>query len=473
MKHVILSLVKGMMFLLMWTSSVCLSAQTVTVKGMITDAEGESLIGVSVMIQGTSTGTVTDSEGNFILTNVPSDAILEISYVGMVSQIVALDGRTTLEIVLQEDVETLEEVVVVGYGVQKKVNVTGAVDVISDEKLKNRQSPNVSQLLQGAAPGLNLSIGNNYGFQPGATMDVTIRGMGSLNGGSPLILIDGSPGDMNLLNPEDIETISILKDASSSAIYGARAPYGVILITTKKGNRKEKVTINLSSNLMIENPMPLPTMLDSWTHARVLNEAGRNGGGSPIGNETIDRMIAFQNKDWDYLRESMPNWPEGATNFGAYPEGNVWNNANLNYANTNWWDIYFGSAINHKHNLSISGGAERSSYYLSLGYLNQNSVIQYGTDYYNRFNLMGKFEFDITDWWSVSYEPRYSNSVRERPNMTQAETGDYDHMFRHLLRSYPWTPMTINLSSRNIITQTIHFLPGMKEELSVKSGDTR
>ncbi|SFS76581.1 TonB-linked outer membrane protein, SusC/RagA family [Porphyromonadaceae bacterium NLAE-zl-C104] len=411
-----------------------------TLIGTVTDEYGEPIIGANIIEKGTTNGTVTDIDGKFNIT-VSDGAVLLFSYIGYKNVEIPVEDQTIINVQLQEDSEILDEVVVVGYGVQKKVNVTGAVDVISDEKLKNRQSPNVSQLLQGTAPGLNLSIGNNYGFQPGATMDVTIRGMGSLNGGSPLILIDGSPGDMNLLNPEDIETISILKDASSSAIYGARAPYGVILITTKKGNRKEKISINFSSNLMIESPMPLPTMLDSWKHARVLNEAGRNGGGSPIGNETIDRMIAFQNEDWDYLRESMPNWPEGATNFGAYPEGNVWNNANLNYANTNWWDIYFGSAINHKHNLSISGGAERSSYYLSLGYLNQNSVIQYGTDYYNRFNLMGKFEFDITDWWSVSYEPRYSNSVRERPNMTQAEAGDYDHMFRHLLRSYPWTPM--------------------------------
>lgn len=441
MKNLKSIILKGIMLIPLLTFTIVIYAQSIAVSGTVIDENKEPLVGVTVQLMGTGIGTVTDIDGNFKLPTIPTDGNLEVSYVGMHSQIIKVDGRSTINIVLKQDTELLDELVVVGYGVQKKVNVTGAVDVITDEKLKNRQSPTVSQLLQGAAPGLDLSIGNNYGFQPGASMNVTIRGMGSLNGGSPLILIDGSPGDMNLINPEDIESISILKDAASSAIYGARAPYGVILITTKKGSRNEKISINLSSNLMIETPMPMPTMPDSWTWARVLNEAGRNGGGSPLGNQTIDRMVAFQNEDWDFLRESMTYWPEGATNFGAYPEGNIWNNANLNYANTDWWDIYFGSAINQKHNLSLSGGSDRSSYYLSLGSLDQNSVIQFGTDYYKRLNIMGKFDFDITDWWTVSYEPRYSNSVRERPNMTQKEVGDYDHMFRHLLRAYPWTPM--------------------------------
>lgn len=441
MKINFLNLSKMIMIAVLWSLSTYIIAQNITVTGKVTDQLNEELIGVTIQIPGTNIGTVTDMEGKFELTNVPQNAILEISYVGMESQNVEVNGRTTVNVIMSPDSELLEEVVVVGYGVQKKANVTGAVDIISDEKLKNRQSPNVSQLLQGAAPGLNFSIGNNYGFQPGATMDITIRGMGSLNGGNPLVLIDGSPGDMNLLNPEDIESISILKDAASSAIYGARAPYGVILITTKRGDRNEKIQINFTSDLILQTPAQLPKMADSWTHARILNEAGRNGGGSPISNATIDRMVAFQNNDWTYIQNSIPNWPEGATNFGAFPEGNVWNSANLNYANTDWWDIYFGNAINHKQNLSFSGGSNKSSYYLSVGYLNQNSVLQFGTDYYNRFNITGKFDFDITDWWSISYEPRYSNSVRERPNMAQGEAGDYDHMFRHLLRAYPWTPM--------------------------------
>ena len=438
--HIILSTIEKSLVTAETPSANIAQQQRKTITGTVVDGVGIPIIGANIVESGTTNGTVTDVDGRFSL-SVNDNAVIRISYIGYLEQDVSTAGRISFDVTLQEDMKALDELVVVGYGTQKKVNLTGAVDVISSDVLQNRQSPNVSQLLQGAAPGLNLSIGNNYGFQPGAAMNISIRGMGSLNGGSPYILIDGSPGDINLLNPEDVESISILKDAASSAIYGARAPYGVILITTKKGKRQEKISINLTSNLIIETPMPLPTMPDSWMWARILNEAGDNGGGGPIGNETIDRMIAFQNKDWDFLRRSMPDWPEGATNFGAFPEGNVWNGANLNYANTNWWDIYFGSSLNHKHNLSLSGGTDKSSYYLSLGYIKQNSVIQFGTDYYKRANIMGKFEFAIADWWDISYEPRYSNSVRERPNMTQAEAGDYDHMFRHLLRSYPWTPL--------------------------------
>lgn len=418
-----------------------IAAQQKTVSGKITDDFGLPLPGVTIVIKGTIQGTVTNADGNYSLSNILEDATLVFSFVGMKTKEVLVGNQTSINVTLEVDAIGIEEVVAIGYGTQKKINLTGAVDVISNEKLASRQAPNVSQLLQGLAPSLNFSINNNYGFQPGAAMNITIRGMGSLNGGSPYILIDGVPGDINLLNPEDIESISVLKDAAASAIYGARAPYGVILVTTKTGDKNEKISVKFSSNLMINTPMPLPEMADSYTWARVLNEAGTNAGGRPISDATVDRMIAFQNEDWDYLKQSMPDWPEGATNFGAYPQGNVWNGANLNYANTNWWDIYYGNSVNHKENLSVSGGTEKASYYLSLGYIKQNSVIQFGTDFNERANVMGKFEFAISDWWDVIYEPRFSKNTRERPNMTQRESGDYDHMLRHMLRAYPWTPI--------------------------------
>ena len=177
-------------------------------------------------------------------------------------------------------------------------------------------------------------------------MNISIRGMGSLNGGSPYVVIDGFPGDLNNLNPEDIESVSVLKDAAASAIYGARAPYGVILVTTKKGKKNEKVSVSYTGNLIVKTAQKLPESLDSYTWTRILNEAGDNMGGHPFSNETIDRVIAYQKGDFEYIRNSIPDWPEGATIFGAMPEGNVWNNANLNYANTDWWDIYFGNSVN-------------------------------------------------------------------------------------------------------------------------------
>lgn len=275
---------------------------TKTITGKVVTTSGEPLPGVSVVIPGTTQGTVTDVDGNFSL-RVPTETqTLQFSFIGMKTQSVDISGRDSVSIVMEEEAIGLEEVVAVGYGTQKKVNLTGAVDVVSNEKLSNRQSPTVSQLLQGVSPGLDLSINNQYGFEPGAKMNINIRGVGSLNGGQPYILIDGVPGDINNLNPEDIESISVLKDAAASAIYGARAAYGVILVTTKKGEKNIKLRATYSGNVFVNTPQPLPTPLDSYTWVRVLNEAGVNRGGRPFSDATVDRIIAFQNEDWDYLK---------------------------------------------------------------------------------------------------------------------------------------------------------------------------
>src|SRR5690606_22497167 len=221
-----------------------------SVTGMVSDVEGEALIGVNIRVKGTNKGTSTDLEGQFVLNDIDENATLVVSYIGYETQEVSVSGETSLSITLVTDSQLLDEVVVVGYGTMKKINLTGAVDVITNENIENRQSSTVSQILQGQAPGLNFSVGAN-GFEPGASMNIDIRGMGSLNGGSPFVVIDGFPGSMDRLNPNDIESISVLKDAAASAIYGARAPYGVILITTKSGKKNEKLSISYSGNMSI------------------------------------------------------------------------------------------------------------------------------------------------------------------------------------------------------------------------------
>ncbi len=411
----------------------------INVRGKVTDTENEPLIGVSIIVKGTNRGNVTDLDGNFSIDNISASDILMFSYIGYITQEVQINGRQTIDIILKQDIRAIEEVVVVGYGTQKKVNLSGAVDVIGSEQLVERQAATVSQLLQGLAPGFNFDVDNQGGFQPGAEMKMTVRGMGSLNGGEPYVLIDGFPGDINNLNPEDIASISVLKDAAASAIYGARAPYGVVIVSTKRGQKNEKIRVNYSGNLIINTPQKLPQMLDSYTWARVLNEAGDNRGGHPISDETIDRIIAYQNQDWDYLKNSMKDWPEGATIFGAYPDGNIWNSANLNYANTDWWDIYFGNSVNQKHDVSVQGGADRVSYYFSAGYMDQKSVLNYGKDKFTRMNVMGKVDVAITKWWDFSWESRFARKYREKPNMTKE--GDYSFMYRHISRAYPITPL--------------------------------
>ena len=185
-------------------------------KGAVKDQSGEPVIGANVVVKGTTNGTVTDVDGNFTL-EVSNTDVLLVSFIGYMTREIPVKERNILNINLIEDTKSLDEVVVVGYGTQKKVNLTGAVNVISNEDFENRQASTVSQLLQGAAPGFNFDIGSQDGFEPGATMNISIRGMGSLNGGSPYVVIDGFPGDLNNLNPEDIESVSVLKDAAASA----------------------------------------------------------------------------------------------------------------------------------------------------------------------------------------------------------------------------------------------------------------
>lgn len=207
------------------------------ITGTITDQKGNPMGGVTVLVKGTTTGTLTDATGKFIIPNLPQNATLIFSFVGTVTQEIQVAGQTQIDIVMKDAAIGLNEVVVVGYGTQKKVNLTGAVDVIKSDVLANRQASTTSQLLQGLSPSTNLTIPGQGGFAPGGTMNITLRGIGSLNGGSPFILVNGTPGDINNLNPDDIASISILKDAAASAIYGARAAYGVILVTTKSGKK--------------------------------------------------------------------------------------------------------------------------------------------------------------------------------------------------------------------------------------------
>lgn len=223
-------------------NSAIVQQQDKVCKGVVLDATGLSVIGASVVVKGTTNGSITGLDGDFSLSGVEVGATLQISFVGYVSQEIVWDGQP-LKITLLEDTQMLDEVVVVGYGTQKKVNLTGAVSMVDSEVLQSRPVANVSQALQGQIPGLNMSVSNNGGSLDG-TMSFNIRGAGTIGSGSsasPLVLIDGVEGDMNALNPNDIENISVLKDASSSSIYGARAAFGVILITTKNGKAAKPV----------------------------------------------------------------------------------------------------------------------------------------------------------------------------------------------------------------------------------------
>ena len=405
-----------------------------TIFGIIVDAQGEEIIGANVIEKGTSNGTITDFDGKFSL-QVGDGAVLRISYIGYLEQEFAIGGKDNFNIVLQEDTKTLDELVVVGYGVQKRINLTGAIDVIDKDLIENRSSPTVSQLLQGTSPGVSFNVGAG-GFQPGADLDIEIRGMGSINGGKPYVVIDGLPGDLNRLNPIDIESISILKDAAASAIYGARAPYGVIMVTTKSGTNK-KLQVSYSMNLSKTTPQNLPSQLDSYTNARVKNESGVNAGGRYYSNLNIDNIIAFQEGDYEFIKNN-PYFPSDATHFETTPNPNnpnFWGYNNNGNANRDWIKEFYGSGLIHKHDLVVSGGTDKISYYLSGGILGQTGVLNYGTDSFDRYNLTTKITTAISDNWDITYQPRISKTIRELPNMDQQ--GEYDLVFHQILRTMP------------------------------------
>ena len=272
--------------------------------------------------------------------------------------------------------------VVVGFGTQKKVNLTGAVATVDTKALESRPVSQVGQALQGTVPGLNLSTAD-LGGQLGQSMKVNIRGTGTIGTGSkgePLILIDGMEGNMNTLNPEDIESISVLKDAASSSIYGSRAAFGVILITTKKG-KAGKMTINYNNSFRYSGPTNLPNQLDSYRFANFFNEAAVNQGDKIIfDEETIGRIQ-------DYMA--------GKITTTTIPNGSNWHFHEKANDNVNWYKTHFTWAWSQEHNLSMSGGTEKLQYYVSGSYLNQNGNLRYGNDNMKRYNLSAKINTKI------------------------------------------------------------------------------
>lgn len=408
------------MFLLSFFGSsafTMLSAQAVS--GKVTDEKGEPLVGVSVTVKATTLGTVTNTEGAYDI-NVPSkDAVLVFSYIGFLNQEVQVGNQNIIGITLQSDDKALSEVLVVGYGTQKKINATGAIDVVKGDALTNRPTTTVSQALQGKVSGMNFNTGA-FGFEPGAALSIQIRGQGT-----PLVLIDNVPGSLNGLNPNDIESMSVLKDAAAAAIYGARAPYGVVLITTKSGSQNSKLNIEFSSNYSQVKPIRMPGLADSYTTALALNEASVNSGITPMyTNATIDRISAYQANPTG-TPETVP----------AAANAKLWANTFESNANYNWFDVFYGEGQRNQQNLAVSGGTKALSFYFSGGRIDDGGILQVATDNYKRYNTMAKFDANLSKWMKVSSNTRYYNTSRQRP--AYDNQGDYDLLFHQVARTFP------------------------------------
>lgn len=372
---------KGILTILFCAFTFTTFAQTKTVTGTVVDKQNEPLIGVAVRVQGTNIAAATNFNGQFTLNNVPENGVLEVSFVGMQSQTISVAGRSNFSIVMEDDTELLQEVVVVGFGTQKKENVTGAVSAVSSKELTARPVNNVVEALQGVVPGMNISTGLNGGAL-NTTQRFNIRGIGTIGTGSsvsPLVLIDGMEGDMNTLNPNDIESISVLKDAASSSIYGSRAPGGVILITTKKG-KTGRTTINYNNNFRFLSPLNMPVVADSYSFGLAINDQLANGGQAPMYSETkLKQILDFQ---------------QGKSSQFMWERGGRWNSFDdperkdiMPTGNTDWLRTHFGNSFTQEHAISVNGGNERNQYYISGNYLNQGGLLNYGDDSKKRYNI--------------------------------------------------------------------------------------
>ena len=392
-----------------------IAQQGAVCKGVVKDATGEPIIGASVSVKGTKNATVTDLDGQFTLSGVNKGTTIVISYIGFVNSEIKWDGKS-LDVTLAEDTQGLEEVVVVGYGTQKKVNLSGAVANVDGKVLENRPITNIGQGLQGVVPNLNVSM--NSGGAPGASSSYNIRGNTSLNGGSPLVLVDNVQMDANLVNPEDVESISVLKDASSAAIYGARAAYGVILITTKKGRKSDKPTISFNATGYWQSPAKSYHNVNSMQYLKMMDEANKNDGGS--GRYFKDQVYKYTEEYFNGTRKDPVFFDE------AYDK------AKYGYCgNTDWWNELYKTSFSQIYNASISGGNDRTTYYASLGMNDQKGILTAGDDKYKKYNANVNISSNITKWLNVSAKITHTYTSELHPTGGTTSMSAYSGMMKN------------------------------------------
>lgn len=398
-------------------------------KGVVKDNQGETVIGASVVVKGSTNGTITGLDGDFTLDNVKRGDVIQISYIGYVSQEVVWQG-TPLNITLKEDSQTLEEVVVVGFGSQKKANLTGSVSQVKmDDVLGERPVTNVKNALQGSMPGLMVS----GGASPGEAKSFNIRGTISINGMNPLVLIDNVEGDIDLLNPEDIESVTVLKDAASSAIYGARAAAGVILITTKKAKKGEKFNLNYNANFGFQTSINSPKQASLDEYLRAYQAAGFSET-YYAGNGSVSK--------W---REYLAGYKENPAAYPTVGDGIYIGEDGAPYY-LNDKDVYKAfqeTSFMQTHNLTANGGTEKLRYRLSAGLTKEDGPLIESKDTYMRKNISSFISADITDWLTQEADFRYTVADRSEP----MGSGDGIYCMNHI-SFYPsgMMPGSVNTS---------------------------
>jgi TonB-linked SusC/RagA family outer membrane protein len=369
------------------------------IKGVVLEPSGEPIIGASIVEKGSATNaTITGAKGEFSL-SVPEDAVLQVSCIGYITLEISVGQQTDIRITLVEDTKNLDEVVVVGYGTQKKVNLTGAVSSIKmSEVLGERPVTSVSAALLGNIPGLIIS--GNSG-EPGSGYSIKVRGTSSINGGDPLVLVDNVPMSISDINPEDIESVSVLKDASASAVYGARAAFGVILLTTKKAEKGQRNRFNYSTKLSLSHPQSLGKRATPFQTVTGLKDAGYTSTWTGQTIETWFEQLA--------LYEENPSlFPEGYSNVdGVY--------YSLRETDPTR-DLMDDFGMLQIHDFSVSGGSAKSAYRVSLGYTDEDGIVTTKKDRYYRYNLSSFLSMDIADWITTQLSLLYSNGKKTNPS---------------------------------------------------------
>ena len=416
--------------------------QKVKVSGQVVDTTGEPMPGVNVLVKGTTLGAITDIDGNFSIDlDQGQKATLQISFVGFTTREIAATSGRAMRVVLSEDSQLMDEIVVVGYGTQKKENLTGAVSSVDMKKtVDSRPIADIGRALQGAVPGLTVSTRSG---EIGSAPTIKIRGgVGSPNGDSnPLILVDNvEVTDLTLINPDDIESISVLKDAASSSIYGARAAFGVVLITTKAKQQQNRQSISYSNNFAWRKPTRVPEQLPGWQQGQINLEGVQNANPlatsyAVVANITVDQHAIDGMKAWadKYGNgKGLGLEMEYGRDFEYSADGK-----NLYFYRTwDWYDMYVRDWMpQQSHNFSMSGGNGKTSYSLTLGYLNQEGIMTVNPDEFERYNANLSLVNDVNKYLSVRANVLYSKTNYDKPFMFAADL--YDNLYY----LYRWQPM--------------------------------
>lgn len=379
--------------------------QTAACSGVVVDENGDPLVGASVRVKGTNHGTNTNTDGRFTIPGVKKGSVIVVSYIGYESQELNWDG-SALKVALKEASGSLDEVVVVGYGVQKKVNLTGAVSTVKGEEMEQRPVADAIQALQGMVPGLYVS--SDAG--PGNTGSISLRGQGNLSGSSaPYILVDGVEMDLSEVNPNDILNISVLKDAAACAIYGARAAYGVILVTTKRGE-SGKMRVSYQGNTAWSTPTVLPDMVDSYTFAKYWNDGCVNAGSARLYSD--EKLALLQ----QYCNDpsSVDPWQELPA--GGHSMNPAFENSESGIGNTNYFDLHYKNfAFKQKHDVSLSGGNQKAQYFVSGGYYGEDGILRYADIDMKRYNFNASLNSQLTSWLKLRTNIKLHHGERTSP----------------------------------------------------------